>query len=223
MNENALTDRVALITGAGDGMGRAHALLMAERGADIAIVDINRAGAEETAAGVRRLGRRALVLEADVAHVAQVEKAAAAAQQEFGRVDILVNNAGYGQRATTPEIDEAAFDRMLAVHVKGSFFFTRAVIGGMKERRWRRITARRRPRSSSSRRPGPRSSRPGTSTSTRWRQAACGPAARSSSTSPRCSAPRRRKCRSSATATRVKSPMRLLSSRRRSRTSSRDR
>jgi 3-oxoacyl-[acyl-carrier protein] reductase len=135
MNENALTDRVALITGAGDGMGRAHALLMAERGADIAIVDINRAGAEETAAGVRRLGRRALVLEADVAHVAQVEKAAAAAQQEFGRVDILVNNAGYGQRATTPEIDEAAFDRMLAVHVKGSFFFTRAVIGGMKERR----------------------------------------------------------------------------------------
>jgi len=135
MHENALNDRIALITGAGDGMGRQHALLMAERGADIAIVDINKGGAEETAAGVRKLGRRTLVVEADVAQVAQVEKATAAAQREFGRVDILVNNAGYGQRATTPEIGEADFDRMFAVHVKGSFFFTRALIGGMKDRR----------------------------------------------------------------------------------------
>ena len=135
MNEHALTDRVALITGAGDGMGRAHALLMAERGADIVVVDINRAGAEETAAGVKKFGRRAMVVEADVSQVPLVEKTVAAAEREFGRVDILVNNAGYGQRPTTPEIDEAAFDRMFAVHVKGSFFFTRAVIGGMKERR----------------------------------------------------------------------------------------
>jgi len=64
-----------------------------------------------------------------------VEETVKRAEHEFGRVDILVNNAGYGQRATTPEIDEAAFDRMFAVHVKGSFFFTRAVIAGMKERR----------------------------------------------------------------------------------------
>jgi 3-oxoacyl-[acyl-carrier protein] reductase len=135
MNEHTLTDRVALITGAGDGMGRAHALLMAERGADIVVVDINRGGAEETAAGVEKFGRRAMVIETDVSQVPLVEKTVAAAEREFGRVDILVNNAGYGQRATTPEIDEAAFDRMFAVHVKGSFFFTRAVIGGMKERR----------------------------------------------------------------------------------------
>src|SRR5438876_2746627 len=123
MNENALTDRIALITGAGEGMGRAHALLTAERGADIVIVDINRGGAEETAAGVRELGRRALVVEADVSQVPLVEMAVAAAESEFKRVDILINNAGHGQRATTPEIDEAAFDRMFAVHVKGSFFF----------------------------------------------------------------------------------------------------
>jgi 3-oxoacyl-[acyl-carrier protein] reductase len=135
MNENALIDRVALITGSGDGMGRAHALLMAERGADIVVLDLNRRGAEETAAGVRKLGRRALIIEADVSQVAQVEKSVAAAEREFGRVDILVNNAGYGERTTTADIDEASFDRMLAVHVKGSFFFTRAVIGGMKQRR----------------------------------------------------------------------------------------
>jgi len=135
MNENALTDRVALITGAGDGMGRAHALLMAERGAHIVIVDINKAGAEETAVGVRRFGRRAIVCEADVADVAAVENVVATAGQEMGGVDILVNNAGYGQRALVSEIDETAFDRMFGVHVKGSFFFTRAVVGGMKERR----------------------------------------------------------------------------------------
>jgi 3-oxoacyl-[acyl-carrier protein] reductase len=135
MNENSLKDRVALITGAGDGMGRAHALLMAERGADIAIVDVNRRGAEETAAGVRKLGRRALVVEADVAQVRLVEEAVAAVEREFGRVDILVNNAGYGERLATTEIDEGKFDRMFAVHVKGSFFFTRAVVRGMKERR----------------------------------------------------------------------------------------
>jgi len=139
MSENSLRDRVALITGSGDGMGRAHALLMAERGADIVVLDIDRAGAEETAAGVRKLGRRALVVEADVSRVSMVEQAVAAAEGEFGRVDILINNAGHGDRATTPEIDEASFDRMLAVHVKGSFFFTRAVVGGMKRRRMGKI------------------------------------------------------------------------------------
>jgi len=83
---------------------------------------------------VRRLGRRALVCEptwrsglgrGDVKR----------AEHEFGRVDILVNKRRHGQRGRQPEIDEAAFDRMFAVHVKGSFFFTRAVIAGMKERR----------------------------------------------------------------------------------------
>ncbi|HZS81441.1 MAG TPA: SDR family NAD(P)-dependent oxidoreductase [Stellaceae bacterium] len=135
MNENSLDDRIALITGSGDGMGRAHALLMAERGADIVVVDVNRRGAEETAAAVERLGRRALVCEADVAEPARAAAVVAEAVRVMGRVDILVNNAGFGQRATTPEIDEAAFDRMIAVHVKGAFFFTRAAVAGMKERR----------------------------------------------------------------------------------------
>ena len=130
-----LADRVALITGAGDGMGRAHAILMAERGADIAIVDVNGAGAEATAASVRGLGRRAMAITADVSKTAAIPDIVAGIERELGRVDILVNNAGFGQRVTTPEIDEESFDRMIGVHVKGSFFFTRAVIRGMKERR----------------------------------------------------------------------------------------
>jgi 3-oxoacyl-[acyl-carrier protein] reductase len=130
-----LTDRVALVTGAGDGMGRQHAIVMAERGADIAIVDVNGKGAEETAASVRKLGRKAVAIAADVSKTEAIPGIVARIAGELGRVDILVNNAGFGQRVTTPEIDEASFDKMIGVHVKGSFFFTRAVVPGMKERR----------------------------------------------------------------------------------------
>jgi 3-oxoacyl-[acyl-carrier protein] reductase len=130
-----LDKKIALITGAGDGMGRAHALLMAERGADIIVADIKKEGAEETAAGVRKLGRRAHVAVVDMADVAAVQEMAASAASAFGPIDILVNNAGYGQRAETAEIGLADFDRMFAVHVRGSFFCAQAVIPAMKQRR----------------------------------------------------------------------------------------
>jgi 3-oxoacyl-[acyl-carrier protein] reductase len=135
MGEGPLHGKVALITGAGDGMGRAHALLMAERGADIAIVDLNAAGAKETAAGVEELGRRVQVVAADVAETARIAEIVAETERRLGRIDILVNNAGHGHRATLPEIAESDFDRMMAVHVKASFFFTKAAVPGMKERR----------------------------------------------------------------------------------------
>lgn len=130
-----LEGKIALITGAGEGMGRAHALLMAERGADIAIADINREAAERTAGEVRALGRRAHVEVVDMADVDGVKAMAAGAAEALGPVDILVNNAGYGQRALTMEIDEADFDRMFAVHVRGSFFAAQAVVPAMKQKR----------------------------------------------------------------------------------------
>ncbi|MBL8703789.1 MAG: SDR family oxidoreductase [Rhodospirillales bacterium] len=126
---------MALITGSGDGMGRAHALLLAERGADIVVHDIDPKMANETAERVRKAGRRAHVAVCDIADIAAVQSMVREAQGALGHIDILVNNAGYGQRAETPAITEQDFDRMMSVHVKGSFFATQAVVPGMKERR----------------------------------------------------------------------------------------
>jgi 3-oxoacyl-[acyl-carrier protein] reductase len=136
---STLTGKVAMITGSGDGMGKAHAILMAERGADIVVHDIKGDIAEATAAAVRQLGRKAHVGVCDVSDVAAVRRLIAEATAAMGRIDILVNNAGYGQRSETQAITEQDFDRMFAVHVKGSFFATQAVIPCMKERRYGKI------------------------------------------------------------------------------------
>jgi 3-oxoacyl-[acyl-carrier protein] reductase len=134
-----LDNKVALITGSGDGMGRAHAKLMAERGADIIVHDIKGDMAEETAAAVRKLGRRVHVAVCDIADVDAVRGMIRDGTSALGRIDILVNNAGYGQRSETHAITEQDFDRMFAVHVKGSFFAAQAMIPGMKERRYGKI------------------------------------------------------------------------------------
>ncbi len=134
-----LDNKVALITGSGDGMGRSHALLMAERGADIAVCDIDGDKARETAGLVRERGRRASVHVVDMADTDAVVAMAADASKELGRIDILVNNAGFGQRAMVDEISEDDFDRMFNVHVRGSFFCTQAVVPGMKEARYGKI------------------------------------------------------------------------------------
>jgi 3-oxoacyl-[acyl-carrier protein] reductase len=135
----ALESKIALITGAGDGMGRAHALLMAERGADIAIADIRADAAEETARQVRARGRRAHVGVVDMADVSAVQAMVSSAAKALGPIDILVNNAGHGQRALVDEISEADFDRMFAVHVRGSFFCAQAVVPAMKAKRYGKI------------------------------------------------------------------------------------
>jgi len=134
-----LDNKVALITGSGDGMGRSHALLMAERGADIAVCDIDGDKARETAELVRERGRRASVHVVDMADTDAVIAMVADASKEIGRIDILVNNAGFGQRATVDEISEDDFDRMFNVHVRGSFFCTQAVVPAMKEARYGKI------------------------------------------------------------------------------------
>lgn len=129
-----LTGKVALITGSGDGMGRTHALLLAERGADILVTDIKADAAQQTAENIRALGRRVHVGVVDIADVGAVQTMVREGVEALGPVDILVNNAGYGQRSQTEEISEADFDRMFAVHVRGSFFCAQAVVPAMKER-----------------------------------------------------------------------------------------
>lgn len=134
-----LANKVALITGAGDGMGRAHAILMAERGANIIVQDIRAEAAHETAELVRKQGRKAHVAVFDIADVDAMRALVRDAPEKLGHIDILVNNAGYGQRKEIADITEADFDRMFGVHVRGSFFAAQAVIPEMKNRRWGKI------------------------------------------------------------------------------------
>ncbi len=135
-----LAGKIALVTGAGSGIGRAHCELLAARGAAVIVNDLHEDGAQETVARVRAAGGQALACIADVARSASVAQAFAAAQQQFGAVDILVNNAGIpGGMKPLEDIDEAAIDAMLAVTVKGAMLCTQAVLPGMKQRRGGRI------------------------------------------------------------------------------------
>jgi 3-oxoacyl-[acyl-carrier protein] reductase len=135
-----LAGKVALITGSGStGMGRAHALLMAQRGADVVVHDVDAAGAQETAAMVRATGRTARVLVADITDVKTMTAGVRQAEAELGHIDVLVNNAGIGQHLSIEEIDEAAYQRMFDVHVKGTLFTTQVLVPGMKQRRYGKI------------------------------------------------------------------------------------
>lgn len=131
-----LEGKVALVTGAGSGIGRANCVVMAARGASIIVNDIHADAAAETVAAIRQMGGTALASIASVADAAAVQHAFAQAQQQLGPVDILVNNAGIPSGMPAfEEIDEAAIDRMFDVTVKGAMFCARAVLPGMKQRR----------------------------------------------------------------------------------------
>ena len=133
-----MQDKVALVTGGARAIGRGTALVLAERGADIAIIDIDVGGAESTAREVAGLGRRAAAYRADVASAAEVNEAVDAALSEFGRIDVLVNAAGVigapGWEDTTVA-REVDWDFTFDVNVKGTVLVSDAVAGHMKERR----------------------------------------------------------------------------------------
>ena len=130
-----MAGKVAWITGSGRGMGQAHAILLAERGADIIVHDVLVDEAKATAERIEALGRRVFLSHADVANPKAMHDLAAEASRALGKIDILVNNAGIGQHRSIEEITVEDFDRMFAIHVKGSFFCGQAVMPGMKERR----------------------------------------------------------------------------------------
>jgi 3-oxoacyl-[acyl-carrier protein] reductase len=137
-----LQNRTALITGSSSGIGRAVALAMATSGADIVInhpSPLEVAAASEVAEQVRALGRRAVIIEADVADEQAVSSMVERATREFGRIDILVNNAGIAAAAPVQELEVAVWDRVLAVHLRGTFLMTRAVLPQMYARGYGRI------------------------------------------------------------------------------------
>jgi 3-oxoacyl-[acyl-carrier protein] reductase len=140
--ELGLKDKVALITGAGSQVGFAKgiALTLAKEGCDIIATDIDLKGAEQTAAEVKALGRKAIALKADVTNNAEVEDMVKAALKEFSKIDILVNAAG----GSTPpqafaETSEAKWDKDLDLNLKGMLYCTRAVLPQMISRKSGRI------------------------------------------------------------------------------------
>jgi len=118
----SLADRVAIVTGAGNGIGRATALALARAGAHVVTVDVDTAAAKGAADAVAGLGRRSLALTTDVGDVAAIDRMVVDAVAAFGQIDVLVNNAGVTRRAGLMELTEADWDRIFRINAKGVFF-----------------------------------------------------------------------------------------------------
>ena len=130
-----LMDRIAIVTGAAQGIGKATALALAQSGAHVAAVDVDQAAAEATAGAVTALGRKALALGADVGELASIDRMARRVVDAFGQIDILVNNAGVTRRASIMDLTEDDWDRIMRVNAKGVFFCLQLVAREMIPRR----------------------------------------------------------------------------------------
>jgi NAD(P)-dependent dehydrogenase (short-subunit alcohol dehydrogenase family) len=126
-----LEGQVAIVTGAGRGIGRATALELARLGADIVVAELDRAGADRTAAEVKGVGRRVSVLGTDVTSRTDLTTMAERTRAEFGRIDILVNNAGIYRAAVPLDVTEEHWDAVLNVNAKAVFFASQAVLPTM--------------------------------------------------------------------------------------------
>jgi 2-hydroxycyclohexanecarboxyl-CoA dehydrogenase len=134
-----LSRRIALVTGAARGIGRAIALELSAQGRDVAVADILDTEVETVAGEVERVGSRALAVSLDVTDMDSVAAALEWVTRELGPVDVLVNNAGWDEMRPFVETDEAFWDRVIEINFKGCLRMTRAVLPGMMERRWGRI------------------------------------------------------------------------------------
>ena len=132
--------RIALVTGASRGIGRAVALALAANGADVAV---NYAGstqaAETVAEEIRAMGRKALVVQADVSDAAAVQQMIADVTKEFGRIDILVNNAGITRDGLLMRMKDEDWDAVLKTNLTGVYYCTKAVVKAMMKQRYGRI------------------------------------------------------------------------------------
>src|SRR5690349_8915732 len=134
-----LENQIAVVTGAGRGIGRAIALKFAAEGADVVCVSRTAENSEKVAGEIRALGRKAWALAVDVADAKSVEAAAEKILADAGRVDILVNNAGVTRDGLLMRMSEADWDTVLDTNLKGAFLFTKAFSRGFIKQRSGRI------------------------------------------------------------------------------------
>ncbi len=136
-----LKGKVALITGAAQGIGKSVALLLARNGADIVVSDINLEKAEETAKEIESIGPKAMAVKVDVANFKDVEQMMEAILKKFGKIDILINNAGITRDKLILRMTEEDWDTVLDVNLKGTFNCMKAVTRHMAKQRSGKIVS----------------------------------------------------------------------------------
>lgn len=134
-----IKDKIAIITGGASGMGKATALVLADEGCKVAIVDLNLKKAQHVTEEIQSKGRSSIALEVDVASSDGVKKACARILDTYARVDFLCNIAGHGNFGAVEDIEDETWNRMLAVHLTGAFNFIREIVPVMKKRRQGKI------------------------------------------------------------------------------------
>jgi 3-oxoacyl-[acyl-carrier protein] reductase len=134
-----LDGRVAVITGAANGVGRGIAEVLSREGAPVVIADIDADAAEGFAAELRDGGGDAIAVETDVADAASLESMAAAALERWARIDILAANAGVYPEATVSEVTDELIDRVMAINIKGTVNSIKACVPAMRERGYGRV------------------------------------------------------------------------------------
>jgi NAD(P)-dependent dehydrogenase (short-subunit alcohol dehydrogenase family) len=134
-----LKNKVALVTGARRGMGKADALALAAQGAKVAVTDIDLAGCQAVVDEIKAKGGEAAAFKMDVSNAAEVDQVITAVVAQFGRLDILVNNAGIYAPKPALDLTEAEWDRTIAINLKGQFLCAQRAAREMAKNKWGRI------------------------------------------------------------------------------------